>query len=134
MSSASGTTSANELNEKAPEPSWENDAASIQNKQTITAALESYYKSDVSKPYEESRQELRKAELSIVRPRQTKGTVDSACVPNTIRQELRVSARTQLVVLLRMRCINRLTTRIRKLSDSNENKTESVGAYAGISR
>ena len=42
---------ANESNEKAPKPFWENDVAPIQTKKTITAALESYYKSDTSKLY-----------------------------------------------------------------------------------
>ena len=71
---------ANESNEKAPEPSWENEVAPIQVKQTITAALESYYKPDASNLYEESMHEPGEAELAIVCFRQTKGTVDNACI------------------------------------------------------
>ena len=71
---------ANESNEKALEQSWENDVAPIQTKQTITAVLESHYKFDVSKLYEELSQELGEAELAIVRFRQTKCIVDDACM------------------------------------------------------
>ncbi len=63
---------------EAPTASWEDEVASLQTKQAITAALESYYKGEVSKLYADAKEELRKAEYATLRARQTKGCVDDA--------------------------------------------------------
>lgn len=71
--------SASQSSEDPIQSSWENDVAPVQTKQTITNALESYFKGDATRLYLESRNELREAENATLRARQTKGTVDDAC-------------------------------------------------------
>ncbi len=115
--------------EKKAEPSWEDDVAPLPTKQAFTMGLESYYKSDATKLYEESRQELREAELAIVRSRQTKGTVDDACTAkhDSTRAacERIFSACCTLAEALHQPPPEPIT----KLSDGSENKAETIGAY-----
>lgn len=71
-------------NEAPKADSWEDEVATPHMKNSITAALESYYKGEVSKLFVEAKDDLRKAENATLRSRQTKGSVDDA---TTAKQE-----------------------------------------------
>lgn len=111
-------------------PSWEDDVAPAQTKQVISSALESYYKSEATKLYEETKEDLREAELSTLRARQTRGSVDDAsqakhdAAKSTFERIF--AACTSLADALGLSAPNPIT----KETDGDVNKTADNGVYA----